>query len=106
MNLLMYMICLMMTPIMMHCLTMCIPQLRAQGITEGIVADLGCGTGELTLRLAEAGYDMIGVDLSSEMLCVVREKAAEAKIENLLLLNQDITQLDLFGTVRGVVSTF
>ncbi len=81
-------------------------QLHTQNITNGIIADLGCGTGELTLRLAEAGYDMIGIDLSSEMLCVLREKAAEAQIENLLLLNQDITQLDLFGTVRGVISTF
>ena len=49
--------------------------LRAHGVEDGIVADLGCGTGELTLRLAAAGYDMIGVDLSPEMLSVLREKA-------------------------------
>ena len=41
--------------------------LRAHGVEDGIVADLGCGTGELTLRLAAAGYDMIGVDLSPEL---------------------------------------
>ena len=36
----------------------------------GILADLGCGTGELTLMLTQAGYDMIGIDQSEEMLCV------------------------------------
>ena len=81
-------------------------RLHAGGITDGIVADLGCGTGELTLRLAASGYDMIAVDLSPDMLSALREKADEAEISNLLLLCQDITKLDLYGTVRGVVSTF
>lgn len=35
-------------------------QLAAQGITDGLVLDLGCGTGTMTEILAEAGYDMIG----------------------------------------------
>ena len=39
--------------------------------------DLGCGTGELTLMLTQAGYDMIGIDQSEEMLCVVRDKAEQ-----------------------------
>ena len=43
-------------------------KLEAHGIHDGIVADLGCGTGELTLMLTQAGYDMIGVDNSEEML--------------------------------------
>ena len=49
-------------------------KLEAHGIHDGIVADLGCGTGELTLMLTQAGYDMIGIDQSEEMLCVVRDK--------------------------------
>lgn len=80
--------------------------LRARGISSGIVADLGCGTGELTLRLARAGYDMIGVDASTEMLSVLREKAWETGQEGLLLLCQDIASLDLYGTVRAAVSSF
>ena len=32
------------------------------GIRDGLVLELGCGTGNLTARLAEKGYDMIGVD--------------------------------------------
>ena len=82
-------------------------RLDAHGIHDGIVADLGCGTGELTLMLTQAGYDMIGVDQSEEMLCVVRDKAEQLEIASgLLLLQQDILQLDLYGTIRAAVSTF
>ena len=80
--------------------------LRAHGVEDGIVADLGCGTGELTLRLAGCGYDMIGVDVSSEMLSILREKAWELQQDGILLLCQDIAALDLYGTVRAAVSTF
>ena len=38
--------------------------LREHGIMDGIVLDLGCGTGSMTELLAEQGYDMIGVDNS------------------------------------------
>ena len=81
-------------------------QLHSHGIQDGIVVDLGCGTGDLTLMLSQAGYDMIGVDLSEEMLAVLREKAAELEIPDLLLLNQNLLDLDLFGTIRSAVSTF
>lgn len=82
-------------------------RLEAHGIRHGIVADLGCGTGELTLMLAQAGYDMIGIDQSEEMLCVVRDKAEQLGLSSrLLLLRQDLLQLDLYGTIRAAVSTF
>jgi ubiquinone/menaquinone biosynthesis C-methylase UbiE len=81
--------------------------LDAHGIQDGIVVDLGCGTGELTLMLAQAGYDMIGIDQSEEMLCVVRDKAEQLGLNtNLLLLQQDLCNLDLYGTIRAAVSTF
>lgn len=82
-------------------------QLDAHGVADGILADLGCGTGDLTLMLTQAWYDMIGVDQSEEMLAVLREKADELGVsDRLLLLRQDILDLDLFGTIRGAVSTF
>ena len=82
-------------------------QLDAHGVTGGILADLGCGTGDLTLMLAQAGYDMIGVDQSEEMLAVLRDKADQLGLaDGLLLLRQDILELDLYGTIRGAVSTF
>lgn len=66
-----------------------------KGIT---VLDAGCGSGELSRRLAEAGLDVIGVDISESMLAEAREKNPEQ-----LLLCQDLRELDLYGTVRGVV---
>ena len=82
-------------------------ELEAHGIHDGILADLGCGTGELTLMLTQAGYDMIGIDQSEEMLCVVRDKAEQLGLSGrLLLLQQDLLKLDLYGTIRGAVSTF
>ena len=42
--------------------------LREHGIRDGILLDRGCGTGKMARLLADAGYDMIGVDNSVEML--------------------------------------
>jgi 2-polyprenyl-3-methyl-5-hydroxy-6-metoxy-1,4-benzoquinol methylase len=63
-----------------------------------LVCDLGCGSGSITLELARKGYDMIGVDQSSEMLLIAQDKFRENNIDGLFLC-QDITRLDLFGTV-------
>ena len=62
---------------------------------KNLVLDLGCGTGTLTELLAEAGYDMIGVDNSCDMLNIAREKSAEKGLEILYLL-QDMRELDLY----------
>lgn len=82
-------------------------KLRENGITEGIVADFGCGTGDFTLMLSQAGYDVIAIDQSEEMLAVLRDKADQLEISNdLLLLRQNLLELDLYGTIRAAVSTF
>lgn len=82
-------------------------ELATHGVTDGILADLGCGTGDLTLMLTQAGYDVIGIDRSEEMLSVLREKADELGLTGrLLLLRQDLMNLDLYGTIRAAVSTF
>lgn len=44
------------------------------------IVDLGCGTGKLAIPLAEAGYRVLGIDLSPDMLAVAREKAASADL--------------------------
>jgi len=43
---------------------------------SGRIIDLGCGTGRLSLALAQRGYEPVAVDLSPEMLKVLGEKAA------------------------------
>ena len=80
-------------------------KLEAHGIHDGIVADLGCGTGELTLMLTQAGYDMIGVDNSPEMLEIAAETGYQEMPEDeILYLLQDMRELELYGSVRAVVS--
>lgn len=68
-----------------------------------LVLDLACGTGSMTLPLARRGYDMIGVDLSPDMLTVARSRAAAEKLKKILLLEQDMTSFELYGTVDAVV---
>ncbi len=76
--------------------------LRGYGIKDGLVLDLGCGTGVMTRLLAQAGYDMIGVDSSAEMLGVAME-SEEAGARDILYLQQDMREFELYGTVRAVV---
>lgn len=78
-------------------------KLCEHGATDGIVLDLGCGTGTMTERLAGYGYDMIGVDNSEEMLELAMEKKTESGYDILYLL-QDMRGFELYGTVRAVVS--
>ena len=73
------------------------------GIADGLVLDLGCGTGSLTEALAAFGYDMIGVDASVEMLEAAQEKR-NASGADILYLLQDMRAFELYGTVRACVS--
>ena len=67
------------------------------------VLDLACGTGSLTRELAMRGYDMIGVDLSSEMLCEAAEKNRDAGSVAPIFLCQPMEKLDLYGTIDACV---
>lgn len=77
--------------------------LKEQGITDGLILDLGCGTGNMTEQLAAFGYDMTGVDFSEEMLEMAREKQLVSG-QDILYLLQDMREFELYGTVRAVVS--
>ena len=77
-------------------------RLKQDQITDGILLDLGCGTGSMTELLAKQGYDMIGVDLSDSMLDIAMEKRAQSG-HNILYLQQDMREFELYGTVRAVI---
>lgn len=72
------------------------------GIGDGLLLDLGCGTGTMTELLAEKGYDMIGVDLSDRMLDIAMKKR-ERSGHDILYLQQDMREFELYGTVRAAV---
>ena len=69
--------------------------LLEHGIEEGIVLDLGCGTGAMTERLAAFGYDMIGVDNSEDMLELAMEKRVQSG-QDILYLLQDMREFELY----------
>ena len=72
-------------------------------VHDGLVLDLGCGTGSLTEILAKKGHDMIGIDNSEDMLQIAMEKRADSGLDILYLL-QDMREFELYGTVAAVVS--
>ena len=78
--------------------------LTRYGKGRGLLLDLACGTGSVSVRLAKKGYEVIGVDLSPEMLSEAQNKAYSAG-QNILFLCQDMTALDLYGTVDAAVCT-
>jgi ubiquinone/menaquinone biosynthesis C-methylase UbiE len=80
-----------------------VTKLEEYDIRDGLVLELGCGTGSMTELLAARGYDMIGVDSSDEMLNIAASKK-EKSGHDILYLNQDMREFELYGTVRAVVS--
>ena len=78
-------------------------RLKEYGVKDGLVLELGCGTGSMTELLAEKGYDMSGVDNSEDMLEIAMEKRIESGHDILYLL-QNMQEFELYGTVRAIVS--
>lgn len=81
--------------------------LKKYGVDDGLILELGCGTGNISEALRKKGYDMIGIDNSAEMLSVAIEKSMEVEDESLpqsLYLCQDMREFELYGTVRAIVS--
>ena len=77
--------------------------LRRSRVEVHTVLDLACGTGTMTWLLARRGYEMIGVDSSEDMLAEAREKGEGFSGEPPLFLHQEMTHLDLYGTVEAAI---
>lgn len=58
------------------------------------IVDLGCGTGQITIRLAEQGFEMTGVDLAEDMLSVAQQHASEKQL-TIPLVQQNLYFLQL-----------
>lgn len=91
-------------------------QLQKHDCPGNCLLDLGCGTGSITIPLAQKGYKITAVDLSEEMLSQARSKtdAMRHNGESLQIewLAQDMTALELydenddFQMFDGVIATF
>ncbi|MEG2204261.1 MAG: class I SAM-dependent methyltransferase [Oscillospiraceae bacterium] len=69
---------------------------------RGLLLDLACGTGSLSIELSRLGYEVIGADGSEQMLCEAQRKAWDAG-EKILYLHQQMEELDLYGTIDACV---
>ena len=82
--------------------------LQEQGITQGVVAELGCGTGKITELLALQGYDMIGLDCSEDMLAIASDKLLEYeetdRRKSILYILQDMREMEFYEPVDAMVS--
>lgn len=68
------------------------------GGEKGILLDLACGTGSLSEAMSRLGYDVIGVDLSQEMLSIALDKKYDSQLD-IQYLCQDMRELDMYGTL-------
>ena len=72
-------------------------------ISVHTVLDLACGTGTMTKLFTERGYELIGVDISEEMLMEAREKTQDIQGVPPMFLHQSMPELDLYGTVDACI---
>lgn len=78
--------------------------IREHGLPTKRVLELACGSGTFSIRLAKAGYDVIGLDLAEEMLMIAKDKALAERVK-IGFFQQDMTAYELnqkFETVMSI----
>lgn len=71
------------------------------GLTNGkMLLDMGCGTGNLTVRMAKLGYDVIGQDASAEMLMIASNKSSKIR-----WICQNMADTELAAPADVIIST-
>ena len=76
--------------------------LKQNNINDGLLLDLACGTGSLSVEFAKKGYEVIATDASADMLMEAQNKAFSEGL-NIMFLCQKMQETDLYGTVGAVV---
>lgn len=76
--------------------------LKDNGIEDGLLLDLACGTGSLSVEFARKGFEVIATDFSPDMLMEAQNKAFSEGL-NIMFLCQKMQETDLYGTVRAIV---
>ena len=78
--------------------------LRDGGVVDGRVVDLGCGSGIWARALADAGYDVLGIDLSSSMLAIARQRVPAAEFRRGSFLSEDLPPCDAVTALGEVLN--
>lgn len=64
--------------------------LRENGIGDGLVVEMGCGSEIFVRKLIEAGYRVLGIDISEAMIDLAQERAPEAEFRVAPLFEAEI----------------
>lgn len=59
------------------------------------VLEIACGTGRLSIMLAKQGYDIYGIDISSDFLRIAEKKRMDNSLENIRFIKKDFRHFDL-----------
>jgi SAM-dependent methyltransferase len=78
--------------------------LRDNGVAEGLVVDLGCGSGQWARELLRAGYRVLGIDISEAMIELAREKAPGAEFRVGSLFEAELPPCDAVTAVSEVLN--
>jgi SAM-dependent methyltransferase len=71
----------------------------AELVGAGIICDVGCGPGHITRFLSERRFDVMGLDLSSAMVAIARQKAPDLTFEVGTMLNLPVADAAWAGVV-------
>ena len=66
-------------------------ELRRQGVRDGLVIDLGCGSGILSQELVASGYDVLGIDISKAMVALARARVPQGQFRTESLLSAELS---------------
>ena len=78
--------------------------LQRERVPRGLVVDLGCGSGRWAHALGEAGYDVLGVDLSPAMIRLAKKRAPLARFATGSLLSVELPACDAVTAIGEIVN--
>ncbi len=78
--------------------------LRREGVKNGLVVDLGCGSGHWARTLTDAGYEVLGVDLSPAQIQLAKQRAPNARFETESLLTVAIPACNAITAIGEIVN--
>lgn len=78
--------------------------LRQTGIEQGLVADLGCGSGIWAARLAEKGFRVVGFDVSAAMLEMARRRVPQGEFRQESFLQAQLPECDAVTALGECIS--
>jgi SAM-dependent methyltransferase len=70
----------------------------------GLVVELGCGSGISTQILSDAGYDVLGIDLSADMLAIAGQRAPRAALRQGSLWDAELPRCVAVTAIGEVIN--